>query len=192
MRAAALFPGFLLLLSATGLPAWDRQAAPAEGDVETSETDAESTLPDAVTKDGEPIDPTGRFSDDLIDDTPRYFLWHDRSGWHVRTTSQRGTFSRYDGTIQLTGGKFARFRPIGLESRGRNPDKWELSESRDQLTFEIATNSSFDGFDFTVDGPDARLTFELNIAQKPYRNRIIIGRDGVSPSEARFSFAASP
>jgi hypothetical protein len=155
-------------------------------------TSEESTAEFAVTKEGEPIDPTGRFSDDLIDDTPRYFLWHDQSGWHVRTTSSRGTFSRYDGTIRVTDGTFARLRPIGLERRGQNPDKWELNDERDEMTFEIATNSSFDGFDFTIDGTDAALRFDLNISKKGYRNRIIIGRDGVSPSEKTFNFPAAP
>ncbi len=154
---------------------------------------AESGAPeDAVNKDGEPIDPSGRFSNDLIDESPRYFLWHDSSGWHLRTTSSRGTFSRFDGTIRVTDGALAKFRPIGLERRGRNPDKWELSEDRDELTFEIATNSGFDGFDFSVTGDDARVEFDLNIAKKPYRSRIIIGRDGEFPSKTKFSFAASP
>jgi hypothetical protein len=164
--------------------------APPESAAETANEASATEF--AVTKEGEAIDPTGRFSDDLIDDTPRYFLWHDQSGWHVRTTSSRGTFSRYDGTISVEGGTFAKLRPIGLERRGQNPDKWELSDERDEMKFEIATNSSFDGFDFTIDGNDATLSFDLNISKKGYRNRIIIGRDGVSPSEKTFSFPASP
>lgn len=153
---------------------------------------ADSRADFAATRDGEPIDPTGRFSDDLIDDTPRYFLWHDQAGWHMRTTSARGTFSRYDGTVSVSNGTFAKLRAIGLERRGQNPDKWELNGARDEMKFEIATNSSFDGFDFTIDGADAILSFDLNIAKKGYRNRIIIGRDGASPSDTKFRFPASP
>lgn len=183
----ALFVGFAAMQAA---PILNAEEPAAESAPEVA-ADASATE-FAVNKDGEPIDPTGRFSDDLIDDTPRYFLWHDQSGWHVRTTSSRGTFSRYDGTIQVTGGTFAKLRPIGLERRGQNPDKWELNDDRDELTFEIATNSSFDGFDFTVDGSDATVTFDLNISKKGYRSRIIIGRDGVFPSETRFRFPGSP
>jgi hypothetical protein len=160
--------------------------------VSRSAEDAKPADKVTLTREGEIIDPEGRFSDDLINKVPRYYVWHDAEGWHVRSTSQAGTFARFDGSIKLTGGTFNRLRPIGLEGKGKNPDKWQVSKDRTEITFEIATDSSFDGFDFTVNGKAARVAFDLNIAKKGYPNRIYVGKGGKHPVETKFDFAAAP
>jgi hypothetical protein len=157
--------------------------------------DSEDTAPapaSAVTKDGVEINPNGRASNDLTQKTPRYYVWYDSSGWHLRTTSEEGTFGRFDGTIRATGGTIGKMRPIGLETKGTYKDVWKLSADRTEIEFELVSSSTFDGFDFTVTGADAQVEFELNISKKGYPSRIFIGKEGAHPKEVKFQFAGTP
>jgi hypothetical protein len=140
--------------------------------------------------DGEPLNPQGRFSDDLTGQPSRYYVWRDVEGWHLRTASQRNRLSKFMGSIVLHGGTFSKLRPVGLERRGGGADDWTVAEDRSQVEFEIQTTSSFDGFDFTV-SDDAYITFDLTIGNRKYPKRIFIGRDGQHPAETKFTLPAA-
>lgn len=148
--------------------------------------------PRAVTKDGVEIDPNGRASNDLTQKAPRYYVWYDSTGWHLRTTSEKGTFGRFDGTIKVTGGTIGKLRPIGLESKGTYKDTWKLSKDRTEIEFQLVSSSTFDGFDFSVTGADAQVEYNLNISKKGYPNRIFVGKDGAHPKEVKFQFPGTP
>lgn len=157
--------------------------------------DSEETAPapvSAVTKDGVEINPNGRASNDLTQKAPRYYVWYDSSGWHLRTTSEKGTFGRFDGTIKVTSGTIGKMRPIGLETKGTYKDTWKLSEDRTEIEFQLVSSSTFDGFDFSVTGADAQVEYNLNISKKGYPNRIFIGKDGAHPKEVKFQFPGTP
>ncbi len=141
--------------------------------------------------DGEPLDPQGRFSNDLTGQPPRYYVWRDSEGWHLRSASQRGRLIRFHGSITLTGGTFNKLRPVGLERRGSAADSWQVSEDRSRVDFEIKTTSSFDGFDFSVNDRDAYITFDLSMGNRKFLKRIYIGSDGQHPANAEFTLPAS-
>jgi hypothetical protein len=171
----------LMAIGLCGVPAWGAEpVAPAP------------TPTSAVTKDGAEIDPNGRASNDLTQKAPRYYVWYDSTGWHLRTTSEKGTFGRFDGTIKVTGGTIGKMRPIGLETKGTYKDTWKLSEDRTGIEFQLVSSSTFDGFDFSVTGADAQVEFNLNISNKGYPNRIFVGKDGAHPKEVKFPFPGTP
>lgn len=141
---------------------------------------------------GAPIDPHHRFSDDLTEHPARYFIWYDDEGWHLRSTTPKNVF-KFEGKITVEGGTFGRMRTVGFEQRGRYADSANASPDRTTIEFTIFTSTAFDGFDFTVNGSDARVTFEeLKIGQRVYRNRIFVGEQGQHPEETTFSFPARP
>lgn len=153
------------------------------------ETPPESAA--SLTSDGEPLNPRGRYSDTLVQQTPRYYVWQDSEGWHLRTASQRGRLIRFQGSINVTGGTISKLREVGLERRGSAADAWTVSEDRTQVEFEIATTSSFDGFDFTITGAGAQLEFDLSMGKRQFPRRIYIGRDGQHPAETKFTLPAN-
>ena len=128
----------------------------------------------------------------LTQKAPRYYVWYDSTGWHLRTTSEKGTYGRFDGTISVTGGTIGKLRPIGLESSGTYKDTWKLSEDRTEIEFQLVSSSTFDGFDFSVTGADAQVQYSLNISKKGYPNRIFIGKEGAHPREVKFQFPGTP
>jgi hypothetical protein len=136
-----------------------------------------------------PLDPRGRMDDHPTDKPARYYLWHDNDGWHLRSCSR--LVNTFDGKVGIEQGTFGKLRPIGLD-RGRAADQWELNKDRNELKFALKTAQSFDGFDFTIDGADAELRFELLINGKPMPARVFVGRDGEHPREAKFVFPANP
>jgi hypothetical protein len=142
--------------------------------------------------DGEPLNPQGRFSDDLTGQPPRYYVWRDVEGWHLRTASQNNRLIRFTGSIALQGGTFSKLRTVGLERRGSAADTWTVSDDRTQVEFEILTTSSFDGFDFTVSEQDAYITFDLMMGKRKFPKRIFIGREGQHPAETEFTVPAAP
>lgn len=160
----------------------------AEGEDEPGEPAAEF----AVDLEGEPIDPSHRFSDDLTKFPARYYVWYDDEGWHLRSTTPKNVF-KFEGKITVDGGTFGRMRTVGFERRGRYADSATASPDRTSIEFTIFTSTAFDGFDFTVNGSDARVTFEeLKIGRRVYRNRIFVGEEGQHPKETTFSFPAEP
>lgn len=141
--------------------------------------------------DGEPLNPQGRFSDDLTGQPPRYYVWRDAEGWHLRTASQNGRLIKFTGSVKLQGGTFSKLRSVGLERRGSAADRWTVAEDRSQVDFEILTTSSFDGFDLTVSDDDAYITFDLRMGNRKYPRRIFIGREGQHPAQTEFTLPAA-
>jgi hypothetical protein len=138
-------------------------------------------------------DMSGRPEQDLVKVTnARYFVWHDSKGWHLRTAAR--ALTQFSGSIRIEGGTFGRLRPIGLEAKARNPDRWALNAERTEIRFEIHTVGSFDGFDFDITGgkQSARVVFDLSQGQQGRRlpKRIFLGRDGEHPQKAHFAVPA--
>jgi hypothetical protein len=147
----------------------------------------------AVDMDDKPIDPNHRFSDDLTGQPARFYVWYDEEGWHLRSASRANRLRKFTGKVSVSGGRFGRMRAVGFERRGRYADSAQASRDRTAIQFTIYTSNSFDGFDFTVNGDDARVTFkELTIGQQVVRNRIYVGEQGQHPKETTFSFPAQP
>lgn len=135
-------------------------------------------------------DPRGRMEGSPTDKPARYYVWHDGEGWHLRSCSR--LVNQFQGTIRVSGGSIRKCRRIGLDLRGKGADRWSLSKDRRELTFHLFTSTSFDGFDFSVDAPDATVEFELLINDKKMPRRIFIGRNGAHPKDVKFTFSGEP
>ncbi len=121
----------------------------------------------------------------------RYYLWSDPDGWHIRSACKHGYFAGFQGEITATNGTFEKIRPIALEVKGTHADSWSLNPERNKLTFVMHTGDKPDGFDFTIKGKDATVTFDLKIGQRANARQIYIGRDNLHPPKAFFEFPAA-
>ena len=136
------------------------------------------------------LDPRGRPDESLVKQPRRYYVWHDAEGWHLRSAAQ-GTI-KFEGVVRVVGGQFRKFRPVGLDVKGKLPDRWVLDAKRQELKFLMHTSTRVDGFDFDVDGSATEIGFDLTMAGAKAPKRIFIGRKAVHPAEATFSLPAHP
>ncbi|HEX6984711.1 MAG TPA: hypothetical protein VF170_05010, partial [Planctomycetaceae bacterium] len=136
------------------------------------------------------LDPRGRPDERLIDQPRRYYVWNDAEGWHLRTAAKGNV--KFEGTVRVTGGKFRKFRPVGLEAKGKLADRWTLDRNREELRFLIYTSTSFDGFDFDVDGGATEVRFDLSLAGAKDPKRIFVGKKAAHPADAAFGLPADP
>jgi hypothetical protein len=135
---------------------------------------------------------SGRPEGKELDVPARYYVWTDPDGWHIRSCCKDRYFANFKGEITLTnGGTFEKLRTIELERKGAHPDAWEISADRTKIRFDINSSDHPDGFDFTIDGDDATVIFDLKVANKEQPKRIFIGRDNLHPPSAFFSFPAN-
>ena len=141
-------------------------------------------------KKGAALDPRGRMEGSPTDKPARYYVWHDPDGWHLRSCSK--ALNRFDGSIRVSEGTIRKYRPVGLEAKGKRPDKWGLDDGRQEIKFDIQTSNRFDGFDFSVSDPSAEIEFDLRINGKEMPGRIFVGRDGQHPAKAKFSLPGDP
>jgi hypothetical protein len=154
--------------------------------------------PAAKTKEGAEISPNGQPVDaregKISDQPPRYYVWVDPQGWHLRCAAKKGGHVRFEGTLELSDGEFGRLRPVGLEKKpGKVMDAWGVDATRRKLEFKIFTAGSFDGLDFTIaKAKEAQISFDLKITDKPAPGRTFIGKDSVHPAASPFSLPAEP
>ncbi|QDT56526.1 hypothetical protein Pan44_45810 [Caulifigura coniformis] len=125
-----------------------------------------------------------------LDVSSRYYVWSDPDGWHIRSACKSGYFAGFQGEITAINGTFEKIRPIALEAKGAHPDSWLLNPERTTLKFTMHTGDKPDGFDFTIKGKDASLTFDLKIGNKERPKQIFIGYDNLHPPKSFFEFPA--
>ena len=133
---------------------------------------------------------SGRPEGKELDVSTRYYLWSDPDGWHLRSCCKDKYYATFKGVVTVTGGKFAKFRPIELEAKGKHPDAWVVNEDRTRLEYVINSSDHPDGFDFTVAGKDAVLTFDLKVGDKERPKQIYIGHDNLHPKTSFFEVPA--
>ena len=109
-----------------------------------------------------------------------YFIWHDKNGLHVWTTS-RGQNHEFSGVIR-TNGKFANLS----DQRFERNDFYKLSSKRDVITFKFKTDGGVDGLNFKVEGGQY-VDFDLFIdGHRVNPKDIHIGDRGWSPKGSDF------
>lgn len=142
---------------------------------------------------GEPLRVTGLpKTDEFTKLEYRYFVWNDRNGWHLRTTTQK-FIRKFEGSITSSHDPFGKIRPIGLESGGKHQDLWEVDEARKTIRFAIWTTKKFDGFDFDLpNNPEGTLTFELKIDGKARPKHVFVGRTLQNPAALPLVVPAAP
>ena len=113
-------------------------------------------------------------------DSRGVFIWHDRDGLHLRTTT-KGKEHVFSGVIRTDG----HFRDVhGVRTEGG--DCIRLDRDRNSMTFRFQTAGGIDGVDFRVKGGD-RVYFDLYMdGRKIDTRRIYIGRNGWHPQDNTF------
>lgn len=121
----------------------------------------------------------------------RWYVWHDKNGWHVRTTT-KSKEHEFTGTIRVLGGAVNHVHPAKMEGKSKQKDWWALSEGNKVVTLKLKTDGGMDGFDFEV-GPSAKeIVFALKVDGKDDPKHIHIGKQGDHPDAAKFTLPAHP
>lgn len=133
------------------------------------------------------IDPAGKPAKYEAGNAASYYVWRDRQGWHLRTTT-KARKRTFQGAVRVLGGEFGVVNTDGLEARGDKADCWKLSDDRKELTFNLQTEKAFDGFDFRLMGGATRVEFSLKLDGEEIKTeRIFIGAAGGHPEATDFS-----
>lgn len=137
------------------------------------------------------LDPSGRPEGSIVDQTGRYYVWHDGQGWHLRTTSKGGR--NFHGAVRVKEAKIKTFKSVGLKDKqGKNEDLWRVNDARSELTFHFKTGKLSDGLDFVVDGDEGQVEFDLHIDKQKSPQAIFVGRGLQHPDTNPFSLPAAP
>jgi len=138
--------------------------------------------PDGVNVEGRP----DRFD---AGDSGAAYVWHDASGWHLRTTDAARGVHRYTGTISASPG--ASFTALRLVRDERDDHVWLSSDG--VLHYDLATYRGIDGFDFRVsacagarDHEALRFSMDYN-GREQDTARIRLGDRKQHPPAATFS-----
>lgn len=157
-RTAILATGAILLATATTLAISGVAAA-------SPTTATAPPAPDVACADGPwqvhraPIE--GAPIDFEHGDPGRTYLWHDGTGWHLRTTDVTAAAHHYTGTVIASpGASFVDVAKIRFEPGDH------LWADRGVLHYDFTTHAGIDGIDFRVTACNAdrdreRLTFDL-------------------------------
>jgi hypothetical protein len=114
-------------------------ATPAASPSSTACDDGRWHGPDGIDVEGRP----DRFD---AGDSGAAYVWHDSSGWHLRTTDAARGAHHYTGTITASpGASFTALRPVRNE---RDDHVWVAGDGA--LHYDLVTYRGIDGFDFRV------------------------------------------
>jgi hypothetical protein len=138
------------------------------------------------------LDPSGRPEGSIVDQTARYYVWHDNQGWHLRTTAKVGR--NFHGVVRVKDAKIKTFKSVGLkkDNQGKVEDVWRVNDARTELKFQFKTGKLSDGIDLILDGDAGQIEFELNIDNQKNPRAIFVGRGLQHPATNPFSLPSSP
>jgi hypothetical protein len=137
------------------------------------------------------IDPWDRPEGSINDQTARYYVWFDKHGWHLRTTSKKGR--HFHGKVRVKDARIASCISVGLKERQKNaPDAWRVNAARSEMQFDFRTSRLSDGLDFVVEGEGGEIEFELFIDKETNPKTIFVGRGLKHPNKSPFSLIAVP
>jgi hypothetical protein len=140
---------------------------------------------------GAALDPNGRPKEFHEGAPVQYAIWHNKEGWHLRTTTARKEH-HFKGHIRVEGGSFERIHSHDLEKEGKLRDWWRMGPERHMVTFDFKTDRGVDGINFHVSKSAKRIHFNLHIDGKAEPERIFIGRLGQHPPRHEFDLPAHP
>jgi hypothetical protein len=110
-----------------------------------------------------------------------YFIWQDKEGLHVRTT----TFGKkhiFSGVIRTDG----KFRDVFGKATMAD-DSFHVSDNQDKITFQFTDTGESSGIDFYFKN-GTYLTFSLSMdGDEINSNDIFIGKDGWHPGSYKFT-----
>lgn len=110
-----------------------------------------------------------------------YFLWQDKEGFHLRTTSN-GDIHNFSGTVRTDG----RFKNV-LESYKGDSDYLEVNKSQNKIKYNITASEEEEGIDFQL-SYGSYIKFSLSLDSEAINpNEIFIGKDGWHPVSHDFT-----
>jgi hypothetical protein len=122
---------------------------------------------------------------------PRYAVWHDAKGWHLRAVAAGGG-NHFRGQVSVYGGQITTVTPFGLDRSQVRPDIVLLNANRDKFVLDFKNLGGTEGVDFTVSGKATTLRFTLMIDGQHVPQKIVIGRRAARPAKATFDLPAHP
>ena len=119
-------------------------------------------------------------------DAGRTYVWHDRDGWHLRTTDIHPDAHVYTGTITAsTGASFRDVHKVRLDPADR------LRADHEVLHYSFVTHAGVDGIDFHVAGcrdtDRQTLTFALRKNGAPAPALVDLGDHRAHPDSDPFT-----
>jgi hypothetical protein len=175
--AAIGVAGLLVGLAAVpaGAASRGRAAAPAPGDVVAGEP---TTAPDPARvrcDEGHwPATVQGMPAGFDAGDAAGYRIWHDGSGWHLRTTTPSSDDHVFTGIIHSSGN-------FQVVARYLDESVDRIQVEGQTLRFEFHTHDRIDGLDFVVGCTD-HVSFALQAEGSPVpAARIRLGHSGSAP-----------
>lgn len=124
--------------------------------------------------------PVGRPSLFHIGAPEAYWIWHDKGGYHVRTTTAHRSHV-FAGTVTLPFEKFSLIERFSLAHK----DDY-VRKAGNRIDFSFASDRNVDGFDFWATWPH-EATFHLMIDGNAATNRVYIGLYNAHPAHDPFS-----
>jgi hypothetical protein len=123
---------------------------------------------------------------------PRYLVWHDAGGWHLR--AHGGPVGHhFVGAIHVDDGTIKHAHSAHLEKEGTLQDHWRLDmPGRQHLAFNFKTQKEVDGVTFHVSKSAKNIYFDLRIDGLAHPERVLIGRDATHPTTNPFYVSAHP
>ncbi len=123
-------------------------------------------------------------------------IWHDGSGWHVRTTSPRTSAHQFSIVMQIQDGKVGTLKPTNAEKKATKTvpaDYGTWNKERTQFQFVLSTaKNGEDGFDFDLSEDATSIKFTVKIDGRDATDAIIIGSKSGHPARSTFSLPAHP
>ncbi len=108
---------------------------------------------------------------------PRYELWKDKSGWHLRWTGS-GRGHHFEGRLHAPGGEIIIIRKVSKEENDRI---WRKGKT---IHINARASAGFDGLDFQWRGRE--LVVELTIDGISRPGRIFVGKSMIHPQNHPF------
>jgi len=121
----------------------------------------------------------------------RIAVWYDGQGWHIGTATA-GKLHRFQGSVEVIGGKVTGLTSQKLEGGGKAGDYWMLTGSRHKLYFDFSTKGKADGVVFQVGPMATSLKFDLTVDGKSQPQLIHLGPNAVHPGSSTFVLPAFP
>lgn len=177
MKLRLLMAGLSAAGTLAGGHAASAPAAPATATpVATTTTTASSSDCDAGAWHTDGISVTGR--PDNFRPTATY-IWHDATGWHLRTSGANDKVHVFSGRVTVRGGSFTSVEKVRDEADDR------VVQQGGTIYYRFVTYRAVDGFDFRVSGCSAAehevLAFGARLDGAADATRVIVGDQGRHP-----------
>ena len=112
------------------------------------------------------------------------YIWHDATGWHLRTSGANDEAHVFSGHVTLRGGSLTNVQKVRDEADDR------LLQQGNTVYYRFVTYQAVDGFDFRVSGCSAAerevLAFGARYDGAADANRVTVGDQGRHPERDPF------